>query len=168
MAGTVKPIRIALFAAWPVYYQAPLYRLIAADERFDFTAIFASSAGIRPFDRGFGQAVAWGDDALDGYRSVFLRAADRRAPGGFTSLRDPDVIGALARGKYDVLWMHGYNSITHLLALATQRLRGAPVLLREEQTLLRPRSRVRRVAKAPLLRMLFSQVRGLPIGTESR
>lgn len=165
---TGAPIRIALLAAWPVHYQAPLYRLIAADRRIDFTAIFASTVGVRPFDRGFGHATTYDDTVLDGYRSQFLRAADRRSPGGFWALRDPDVVGAVMRGRYDVLWLHGYNSLTHLLALGAQRLRQGAVLIREEQTLLRPRSHARRILKAPLLRALFAGTYGLPIGSESR
>ena len=43
----MKPVRLALFAGSPVYYQAPLYRRLARDPRIDFTAIFASTAGAR-------------------------------------------------------------------------------------------------------------------------
>lgn len=47
-------IRVALFAAAPVYHQAPLRR-IAADPRIDFTAIFASNSGAtRPYNDGVG------------------------------------------------------------------------------------------------------------------
>src|SRR3954470_22012356 len=106
-------IRLGLFAAWPVYYQAPLYRRIAADPRIDFTAIFASTAGVRPFDRGFGHPVIWDDQVLEGYHSVFLRRADKQAPGGFLSLRDRDILSHILRGKYDALWCHGHNSLTH-------------------------------------------------------
>ena len=165
---TASPVRVGLIAAWPVYYHAPLYRLVAGDSRVDFTAVFASSAGVRAFDRGFGKPTTWGDETLHGYRSIFLRSADVRRPGGFWSLRDVDIAAVLRRERFDVLMLHGYNSFTHLAASLVQRTLGGAVVYREEQTLLRPRSRWRRAAKYVPLRTLFAGASALYIGTENR
>lgn len=163
-------IKLGLFASSPVYYQAPLYRRLAADPRVDFTAIFASSAGAtRPIDNGFGAPVSWGVDVLSGYRSVFLRRADQNPTGGgISALRDLDVIAEVFGGRYDVLWLHGYHTITHILALLAQRARRGSVLVREEQTLLSPRPLWKRCVKALALRPLLAGSYGLFIGTENR
>jgi len=164
------PIRLALFATSPVYYQAPLYRRLAGDRRVDFTAIFASTAGVRRADVGYSAPVAWDVDALSGYRSVFLRRA-RRAEIESASLlrhRDPDIIRELVRGDYEVLWVHGYNSVTHLLAIFTQLVRSRPLLLREEQTLLHSRPFVKEVVKSALLGTILQRAYALYIGTENR
>ena len=164
-----SPVRLALLAASPVYYQAPLYRRLAADPRIDFTAIFASSEGVRPHDGGYGRRVKWDVDVLDGYRSVFLRKADSNVVrGSFLALRDLDVVPLLARGGYDVLWLHGYNFLTHTLAAATQLALRRGLLFREDQTLLHPRALWKRMLKEPGLRLLFRSGRALYVGTENR
>lgn len=164
------PVRLALFAGSPVYYQAPLYRRLAADPEIDFTAIFASSAGAtRPFDDEYGRPVEWGVDALAGYRSVFLRRANENLPGGSAlSLRNLDIVALLRRERYDVLWLHGYHTVTHIAAALTQRSLGGPRLFREEQTLLSPRARWRTAVKTVGLRALFDGGYGLFIGAENR
>jgi glycosyltransferase involved in cell wall biosynthesis len=155
-------------AAWPVYYQAPLYRRLASDPRIDFTAIFASSAGAtRPSSAGYGTNIQWDADALAGYRSVFLARAQRNQPSGFFSLRDLDIMIQVLRERFDVLWIHGYNYLTLQLALITQRLSRKPVLLREEQTLLHPRPKWKELIKDVVLRRELSKAHALYIGTQN-
>jgi glycosyltransferase involved in cell wall biosynthesis len=161
--------RLAVLAASPVYYQAPLYRRIAAQPGIRFTAIFASDAGIRPRDVGYGMPIVWDEDALSGYDSVFLRRSRSNPIGGsFLSLADWDVCAYLLRQRFDVLWLHGYNFLTHVLAVATQRALGAGVIFREEQTLIHSRPFVRTLLKEVGLRILFRDGPALYIGSESR
>ncbi len=168
-SGHARPVKLGLLAAAPMYYQAPLYRRLAADPRLDFKAMFASSGGVREHDAGYGQPVTWDVDALGGFQHSFLaRAGVNPIDGPFFSLRDPDIVTQLLRERFDVLWVHGYNYLTHMLAVATQRIRGGKLLLREEQNLLHPRGPVKTVLKEASLRALFSQVQGLYIGTENR
>lgn len=163
------PLRLGLLAASPVHYQAPLYRRIAADPRVDFTAIFASSAGLHPHDAGYGHPVKFANEITSGYRSVFLRKADRNPAGGrFLSLMDLDVVRVLSRARYDALWLHGYNSGTHFLASMTQRATGGELLIREEQTLLHPRSLGKTIVKEVALRAFCRGAWGLYIGTQSK
>jgi glycosyltransferase involved in cell wall biosynthesis len=168
----VQPARLKLacLAASPVYYQAPLYRRLAADPRIDFTAIFASTAGAsRPLANGYGRPVEWGVDALGGYRSIFLRRAERNpSGGGVFALRDLDIVPVLLRERYDVRWLHGYHTDTHVAAALTQRLLGGSRLFREEQTLLTPRPRWKTTMKFIGLRALLGGGYGLFIGTENR
>lgn len=167
-ASAARPIRLAAFAAGPVFYQVPLYRLLAADPRVDLTVIYGSSGGVRPYDAGLGgRAVAWDVDLLSGYRSVFLERADRNdVLGGFLALRDPDVVSVLRRGEFDALWIHGFQYLTSWLALAGAGRR--PVLLREEQTLLHERPAPRRWLREAVLRALFARVHALAIGSANR
>lgn len=164
------PVRLAHVAGVPATYYVPLYRRLANEPDLDFTVFFASSDGLRPFDMGFGRPVAWDNDLLGGYRSVFLRAADRTPGLGeyFWSVRNWDIVSALLRGRYDAVWLGGYNSITYLLAAVTQRARGGAVLFREDQTLLDTRSRANMIAKRLILRPLFAQGQALYTSTENR
>ena len=131
--------------------------------------MFSSSAGVRLGDLGFGRPISFDANALSGFSSVFLRRADRTEPGSsFTSLFDIDVILETVRRRFDVLWLHGYYSPTHLMAAATQIVLGRRLLVREEQTLLTTRPAWRSALKKPLLRVLFSRSHGLFIGKNNR
>lgn len=168
--GQRPPVRLVLVAASPVYYQVPLYRRLAADPRVDFTALFCSDVGVRPYDAEFGgRLVRWDVDLLGGYRAQFLRRAYRNEVGrGFWGLRDWDVLARLRRLRPDVVWVHGVSYLTLWLALAAARLARLPLLLREEQTLLHPRALPRRPFRALALRLLCRQVYGLYIGSHNR
>lgn len=169
-SGVARPIRLAALAAEPVFYQAPLYRRLAADPRVDLTVLFASAGGVRPYDAGFGAgAVAWDVDLLEGYRAEFLASAEtNNVLGGFLALRDPSVVRRLRELRYDVLWVHGYSYLTHWLALAAAAAARKPVLLREEQTLLHDRPLPKRWVREAVLRTLFARVHALHIGSRNR
>jgi glycosyltransferase involved in cell wall biosynthesis len=157
-------------AIWPVYHQAPLYRLLAQDSRLSFTAIFMSSVGTRPYaHEGYGgDEISWGIDPLDGYHSIFLRrsACDREC-GGFLTFRDYDIVPTLLRMKFDVLWIHDYYTLTYLLAVASQCLCGRGVLFRAETSLLAERPFWKRALKRALLPLVLREVHGVYIGSES-
>lgn len=163
-------MRVLAVAAGPVFYQTPLYRALTADRRVDLTVLFASSGGVRPYDAGLGgRAVVWDGDLLSGYTSRFLRAADRNeASAGFLGMRDPDVLEPILGERWDALWVHGYSYLTLWLAIVAATLRGIPVLVREEQTLLHERPWPKRWLRAAVLRALFSRAHGLYIGTNNR
>lgn len=166
----MRPIRLAHLAGVPNPAYLPLFRLLADDPRVDFTVLFASSAGASSFDGGFGQRVAWDTDLTTGYRSKFLRRADKNPvpDGPFWRVRNWDIVPILSRGRYDILWMTGYNTLTYMLAAVTQRVLGGTVMLREEQSMLDPRSLANHLAKHLALRPLLSQGWGLYYSTESR
>src|SRR4051794_23905075 len=109
-----RKVRVATLAATPMYYHAPLYRALAQHPAIDFTAIFASTEGLRPHDPGYARPVVWDVDSTDGYRKIFVRRSSRNAiTGGTLSLRDSDVPAIIAQGRFDFLWLHGYNFLTH-------------------------------------------------------
>lgn len=163
-------IKVGLLAVSPVYYQAPLYRLLAAQPGLDFTAIFASSAGAtRPVENGYGRPVDWGVDALAGYRSIFLRRAERNPIGGGPlAVRDMHVVRHLRRERYDALILHGYHTLAHAAAALTQRALGGAVLWRTENTLLSARPSWKQAVKASALPRYFGGAYGLFIGSENR
>jgi glycosyltransferase involved in cell wall biosynthesis len=158
-----------MVAISPIYYQVPLYRRLDADPRLRFTAIFASDAGVRGGDFGYGTPVAWGRNLLGGYESVFLRKAPRNlAYGRSWSIVDPDVVSLVLRSRFDVLWLNGYSYVTQMLALAAQRLRGGAVMFREEQTLIHGRGSLKAAGKSLVLPLLFGDGPALYLGAESR
>jgi glycosyltransferase involved in cell wall biosynthesis len=159
----VTPVRLALVAAAPAYYHAPLYRLLANDERVRFKAFFATQEGVRPHDPGFGiPSIVYDVDQLSGFEHEFLARADsNETRRGFWALRDFDVVSRLRRFRPDAVFVHGFSFLTIWLAMAAAAALRAAVLLREDQTLLHGRPWPKRWGRAAVLRALFSQVYGL-------
>lgn len=171
MSGSQRPapVRLAVLTGSPVPYKIPTYRALAAHPAIDFTAIFASTGGVRPYDDGFGQEITWDLDITAGYRNVFLRRADRSPiVGTFWSVRDPDVVNVVRRGRFEVLWLEGYNSATYMMGAATQRASGGRLIFREEQTMLHPRSLAKTLVKEVALRALFRGTRAMYVSRENR
>lgn len=162
------PIKVALFAASPIPYRIPLYQRVAADPHLDFTAIFASNGGIRPVEAGYSMPTAWDADLVGGYRTTFLKRADRNPiDGGFFAFRDADLFGLLRAGQYDVLWLWGYNYLSHQLAQMTQRLLQKPVIFHEDQNHLARRPLWKAAAKRLGLSAMFRGSKALYVGTHN-
>jgi len=169
-AARARPVRVAHLVSHPVQYYVPLYRALSARPEIELTVYYYSAATIREFfDPGFGRTLRWDTELLDGYRAKFCPSA-AGAPASSGWLRRPnwDVVREIARGGWDVVWLHGYNHPTSLLAAAVARARGARLLIREDQTLLESRPWWKRAAKAVALRALFSQASGLYVGEQNR
>lgn len=162
-----RPIRIGWLTIAPNHYHSPLYRVVAADRRIDLTVIYITRDGLDPYDGGYAQSISWDIDLLSGYRCEFVkRARQNHLPmKGLLQYRDLDVARAVRRGHFDVLVLHGYNSITHQLAALAQLSLGRPVVFREEQTLLMPRPAWKTVLKQAWLRPVFRRSSALCIGT---
>src|SRR3954453_5109450 len=167
-----RVVRVAHLAGSIAPDNVPLYRRLARDPRIDLTVLVGSSEGIaRPLDaRWYGGSREWDDDLTSGYRCVFLRAAGSTPAlaSHFWSVRNWDIVPVLVQGRYDVVWLAGYNAITYVLAALTQRALGGEVVFREDQTLIDPRSAANMIAKQLTLRPLLSLGRALYTSSENR
>jgi glycosyltransferase involved in cell wall biosynthesis len=163
-------VRLAHLVSHPIQYFAPLYRELASRDEIDLTVYFYSRKTVGEFyDNGFGRQITWDTPLLTGYRAVFPRSARRTSIyGGPLRRRNFDLIADLLRHPPDLVWVHGYAHLTAWLAFAASRLHRRPFLLRDEQTLLRSRSRWRRLAKRVALPLMLRHAVGLYIGKENR
>jgi glycosyltransferase involved in cell wall biosynthesis len=148
-----------------MYYQAPLYRVLAQRPEVDFTAVFMSTGGVRPAEAGYSKPIAWDVPILGGYEHRFLAQADEA---GILGSSDPSVVPALRELDPDVVWIHGYTSGTHVFAATWARLMGRGVMLREEQTLLHEQSRSRWLLKDAFFRTVFRRGAAVAIGANNR
>lgn len=168
-----KKIRVAYLVTHPIQYQAPLLRMIAADRDIALKTFFATDFSARAFhDPEFGRAVEWDIPLLDGYDSEVLPAwPGTRYPGDayFDAWR-PFSRGLRRRlrdGRFDVLWIHGYARLPHLVAMLAAKSAGVRVLLRDEtSTLGQERSAKRTALKRTLFKVIDWLVDGyLTVGT---
>ena len=135
--------------------------------------IYASSAGTRDADEGYGRPVIRDEGMTDGYEAVFLRRAPLNPAvlddQSFFAFRDLDIFRAIVTGRYDVLWLMGYAYLSLVLAAIAQIATGRHVIFGENQTLLDAGSRPywRRLAKNLGLNVLLTRGVGLYSGTEN-
>lgn len=156
-----KKIRVAYLVTHPIQYQAPLLRMIAADRDIDLKAFFASDFSARAFhDPEFGRAVEWDVPLLEGYESEVLPAwPGTRYPGDayFDAWRpfSRGLRRRLRAGRFDVLWIHGYARVPHIMAMLAAKSVGVRVLLRDEANAIgQARSGARAFAKRALFALI--------------
>ncbi|MDI9350281.1 MAG: glycosyltransferase family 4 protein [Candidatus Symbiobacter sp.] len=151
-----SPLRMAYLVSHPIQYQAPLLRLIAQTDPIDLTVFFASDFSLhRHIDKDFAQEISWDVDLVSGYRHIFLPPFLPLRAGESPNFWRPfggGLFGHLRRGKFDVLWIHGFHRAAHLLAIIYAKLLGIKVMLRDEPSAL---SSERSWPKAALKRILF-------------
>lgn len=162
------PVRVGWVTFSPMPYQVPLYRLLAADPRIDLTVIYLSRDGLAPHDVGYGEPIIWDVDLCSGYHWEFASRANEHQLGqGPLHFHDLDVVRAVGQGRFEVLVLHGYSTVTHQLAALAQLSLRRPLFFREEQTLLAPRPLWKTAIKTAWLRPIFKRSRALCIGTEN-
>jgi glycosyltransferase involved in cell wall biosynthesis len=168
-----RKLRLAYFVTHPIQYQAPLLRRIAAEADIDLKVFFSSDHSVRgSVDRGFGVPVQWDIPLLDGYNFEFLpvlRSAKENGILGSLGPLNRQIKTRLIEGKFDAVWVHGYNYLTNLQAMRVAHSRNIPVLLRAESTLHdRSRSRFKLAIKQAFFAWLKPRISAvLSIGEEN-
>jgi len=168
--GTRK-FRIAVVNSHPVQYFAPLYAYLNRDERLEITALYCSDFSLRGgIDPGFLKPIRWDVDLLSGYRSRFLGPrAGERTPRGFWSLVAPEIWSEVRSGRYDAVWLHGYNYAASVLAFIAARSKRIPVLMRGETHIDLSRRGWKRLLRDRFLSIAYRFVDAfLAIGTSNR
>jgi glycosyltransferase involved in cell wall biosynthesis len=166
-----RPRRVAVVHSHPIQYSAPLYAYLNRDPMLEVTALYCSDFGLRGgIDPGFGRAVTWDVDLLSGYPHVFMsRRAGGKAPTGFWSIVCPRLWSEIRSGRYDAVWVHGYNHAAHLIAFAAAKTKRLPVLMRSETHLGLHRSALRQRLRDSSLAVAYRFVDAfLAIGRANR
>jgi glycosyltransferase involved in cell wall biosynthesis len=162
-----RQVRLAYLVSHPIQYQAPLLRRIAQDPNIDLTVFFGSDFSVRGYqDKGFGVEVKWDVPLLEGYRYRFLPAL---RDNGTASVFSPINLGLtrLLAGHgeeagFDVLWVHGYSSMSQMYGILAAKAAGIPVLVRSDSTLSdRPRGNGKLLLKRAFFRILRELVDGV-------
>ncbi len=164
-------IRLAYLVTHPIQYQAPLLRRLAREPGLDLTVFFCSDFTTRKFlDPSFGRVIDWDVPLLKGYPHEFLRALGGRERVSFWRPCNYGLGRSLKEGRFDVLWIHGYNRWFHWVAIRSAKRLGLKVLIRDEATLVSARRSIgKRLLKAGFFMGLNRLVDGfLAIGSLNR
>ncbi|ESW60347.1 MAG: glycosyl transferase family 1 [Rhodobacter sp. CACIA14H1] len=161
--------RIAFVNTHPIQYFAPLYAYLTRYCGLYTTALYLSDFSLKGGqDPGFGRAVTWDVDLLDGYEAKFMggEKASRRRVGGFFSMVAPQLWSEIRQGAYDAVIVHGHNLAAHHIAQAACIASGTPVFSRGETHLRLARPGWRKALRKPLLKMHYRGFDGfLAIGS---
>ncbi len=143
-------IRLAYLVTHPIQYQAPLLRRLAREPGLDLTVFFCSDFSTKKFlDPSFGRVIDWDVPLLEGYRHEFLGALGGRERVSFWRPFNYGLGRSLKEGRFEVLWIHGYNRWFHWLAMWSAKRLGLKVLIRDEATLSSARRNIgKRLLKA--------------------
>jgi glycosyltransferase involved in cell wall biosynthesis len=123
--GPSQKIRLGILVSHPIQYFTPVYRELANAHDIDLTVLFRTRVGVDEYyDKGFGAAIRWDIPLLEGYSHKFL--SRKRTLSG-TELT---IVQEVLQQRFNVLLVHGYNSLTNVLAILTAKLTGTRVLIR--------------------------------------
>lgn len=155
-------IRLAYLVTHPIQYQAPLLRRLAREPGLDLTVFFCSDFTAREFlEPTFGRLIDWDVPLLEGYRYEVLPALGGRDRVSFLRPFNYGLGRRLQEGRFQVLWVHGYNRWFHWRAMWQAQARGLKVLIRDEATLI---SAPRNFAKRFLKKGFFAGLKRLADG----
>jgi len=130
--------KVAFLISHPIQYFSPFFREAAACPDIDLTVYYCSREGHEVFhDKGFARPVKWDTPLIEGYRSIFLRNYNPFGGinRGFIGLINIGLVRELAKGQYDLLFVHGWSSFSSWLAFLTAAFLGTPFVVRGESPL---------------------------------
>lgn len=166
-----QKIRLAYLLIAPITYQAAMLQELACQAEIDLTVLYRTDASLGKFyEPGLNKEISWDIPLLDGYRSAFLPVLGNKHKINFWQPFNYGLFKALRKGKFDVLWIHGYTNWHEMLAIFYAKLLGIKVLLRgESQAMATNSTAYPRMIKRVFFKILDSVSNGfLAIGKLNR
>ena len=158
----MSKINLIQLISHPIQYQTPLYERLAADADVDFKVLYCSKTGLETRkDVEFGVDVKWDIPLLSNYKYAFLRNyARHESLDNFTGLVNFGIIKELYNApRNSIVWIHGWNYATLILALIFGKLFGHRIFFRGDNTAVieekKPNSLTKKIKTFWLSRIIF-------------
>lgn len=150
--------KVIIFNSHPVQYFAPLYRYLAKSH--DIEVLYLSKHGITPsYDAEFGTTFQWDIPLLEGYKYRFLKNHSLFPKIPFIgSVHLGIFLYLLKAPKKSIIWIHGWQYFTHILAIIIGKTLGHTVCIRTETPLKHELLRKDLKRRKIILKGLFSMV----------
>jgi glycosyltransferase involved in cell wall biosynthesis len=122
-------------------YQTPIFKVLEKYTQQDntnlsITILFGDDLSLRhSLNTEFNTSFSYGNDLLEGYKYKFLKNYSRDSRQGVMSRINPGIFFELYKEKYDVILIHGYESLTAWFALIAAKLTNTKIIWRGESTL---------------------------------
>lgn len=165
----VPRIRLAILSTHPIQYHAHWFRALAARPELDLSVFYCHRASAADQARaGFGVEFDWDIPLLEGYSHTFLNSP-RGKLGNFFGSHAPALAQMLARKSVDAVLVNGWHYQAAWQTIFACWRAHIPVMVRSDSQLASPRSRLKRLLKAPVYRSFIPRFDAcLAVGTRSR
>ena len=152
-----RPTRLAMVIQFPVHYHLTIYRELAKDPDIDLEVLFMQERWAESgFDPEVNAIVDWGVQPFEGYPwTIFKNLSPFRNGGGFFKFFNPGMVWRVFTGKYDAIYIHGHNHLTHVLCMIAARLSGKALVMRNISNNLGQRASWKSVVRKMLYTMLY-------------
>ena len=141
--------RLAILSTHPIQYNAPLYRLLAADTQTEVMVFFSKATEATRFDQDFGKEVVWDIPLTTGYSSRTI-PSDRKS-GAL------ELIAQIETWKPDALLVYGWSPPGHL-SIMRHFKEKVPVWFRGDSTIQSGRKDWKRTFRRIYLRWVYRHV----------
>ncbi|MCP9849792.1 glycosyltransferase family 4 protein [Cyanobium sp. Morenito 9A2] len=152
--------RLAIVVSHPIQYYAPWFAWLAAEPDLAIEVFHLWDFGVeRRHDHGFGRALQWDLNLLEGYPSRFVaNAAADPGTHHFGGLHNPSLVPEVLAWRPDALLLFGYGWRSHVSLLLDPRLRRIPILFRGDSHDLAAQGGWRPALARLLRRLLFRRL----------
>jgi glycosyltransferase involved in cell wall biosynthesis len=152
--------KLAIVATHPIQYQAPWFRAMAADPRFDLHVFYGHNASAEDQAKaGFGVGFQWDLPLLEGYPHSFLRnVAKNPSVATFGGIDTPEVAVHIARGAYDAVLVSGWQHKSFWQAMTACWRSRTKLMVRGDSHLHTPRAEFKRRVKTIPYRLFISRL----------
>jgi glycosyltransferase involved in cell wall biosynthesis len=141
--------RLAILSTHPIQYNAPLFRLIAADPNIELKVFYSKVTEEVRFDKDFGQEVTWDIPLTEGYAHESFAASESA---GLQAL-----IAGIEGFDADAVLVFGWNFAGHFAVM--KHFKGkVPIWFRGDSTLIDPLPLWKRIARKLWLRYVYRHV----------
>jgi glycosyltransferase involved in cell wall biosynthesis len=123
-------MKLAVLTSHTIQYQTPLFRLLAAQKDIELVVYFFWDFGVKETqDKEFGVGIVWDRPQLEEYSYKFLKNISPHPDSTFWGQINFGIIRELIKGRYDAIFVHGWNSFSNCLGMLTAILTRTPILM---------------------------------------
>ena len=168
---SASALKLLIVESHPIQYRAPVYAELNRLCPDLIHVVYASDFSLRGGrDPGFGSAITWDSDLLDGYPSTVLSSRLNHAPAGWNDLKGPGLPALVERLKPQAMLLTSLNHRYDYVAYALGLWHKIPIWMRlETQDQAFERSPLKGVLRSAYYRLFYSGVsKAFPIGQLNR
>ncbi len=123
--------RLAVLVTHPIQYYYRLYRELERHPEIEPIVFYCWKGGVEKphYDPTFKSRIKWDLPLLEGYRYRFLRNLYPRPFRPAGRFLNPGIVPALIAGRYDAVFVWGYDYLTAWLAFLAAAVSRTPVFL---------------------------------------
>ena len=160
----INKYKLAIYALHPIMYQVPIFKelkkvLDNGNLNVKSVVLFGDDLSLKnTFSKAFQTSFSYGNWLIEGYTHKLLKNYAKDARGGFFSRINFGIFKELRKEKYDVILIHGYESLTAWLTMAAAKLTGTKIIWRGEAVLrgIEGGNSIKQVLKRFVLRKFFN------------